>query len=183
MFSLGEMPARCPLIPEAEEMVRDNKKSLKKIIIIATLFPAAIYLAFTFLIISISGNETTEAALTGLSQFLGNGVVSIALFIGVVTTFTAFIAEGLLLKKMFLYDMKIPPFSAWVFACFPPLIVFLLGFHSFIPLISFIGGVFLSIDGMLILLMYRKVGGRKIIAYPLIAFFVLAIMYAIKYFA
>ena len=178
MFSLWGVG----LIPETEEMLRGNKKSLKKVIIISTLIPATIYILFIFLILGISGIHTTESALTGLKSFLGRGIISIALFIGVITTFTAFMAQGLLLKKVFIYDMGIKNFPAWIFTCFPPLILFLLGFNSFISLISFIGGVLLSIDGILILLMYKKIGGKKIIIYPLMLVFVFGIIYSLVYF-
>jgi len=170
------------LIPEIEEMVIGNKKSLKKIIIAGTLISATFYFLFIFLILGITGAQTTQSALTGLENLLPKSIVSIALLIGVITTFIAFIAQGLLLKKVFMYDIGIPEFPAWVIVCFVPLALFLLGFNSFIPLISFVGGFLLGIDGILILLMYKKIGGKKIIIYPLILFFVLAIIYSIVYF-
>lgn len=170
------------LIPEIEEMVAGNKKTLKRIIIISTALAALFYLAFIFVILGITGSHTTESALVGLKGPLGGILISAALFIGVISTFIAFIAQGLLLKKVFMYDMGIKEFPAWVFSCFPPFILFYLGFNSFIPLISFIGGVLLSIDGILILLMYRKIGGRKIIIYPFVVFFVLGVVYELVYF-
>ncbi|OGZ69432.1 MAG: hypothetical protein A3F47_01720 [Candidatus Staskawiczbacteria bacterium RIFCSPHIGHO2_12_FULL_38_11] len=170
------------LIPETEEMVPGRKKSLRKIIIISILIPAVIYLLFIFLILGISGSSTTESALLGLKDFLGGPIISIALFIGVITTFTCFINQGLLLKKVFIYDMGLKEFPAWVLVCWVPLILFFLGFNSFIALISFVGGVLLSIEGILILLMYKKIGGNKIIIYPLAIFFIVGIIYSIVYF-
>ena len=170
------------LIPEVEEMLRGNKKSFKKVIIISTLIPAVIYIAFIFLILAITGKQTTDSALLGLKNVIGSGILSIALFIGVISTFIAFIAQGLLLKKVLMYDVGIKEFPAWAFVCFTPLILFLMGFNSFIPLISFIGGFLLSIDGILILLMYKKIGGREIVIYPLMLVFVLGIIYSVVYF-
>ncbi len=165
------------LIPEVEEMLRGNKRSFNTVIILGTLIPAALYFLFVVLVLGISGGQTTESALIGLKQFLGNSIVSVALLVGIITTFNAFISQGLLLKKVFIYDMGANEFSGWVLACLPPLILFLLGAHSFIPLLSFIGGALLSIDGILILLMYRKIGGSKFLVYPLMVFFVLAVAY------
>lgn len=169
------------LIPEVEEMVRNKKWSLKKIIITATLIPAIIYLFFIFLVLGITGSQTTESALIGVKNVLGGGITSAILFIGVITTFTAFISHGLFLKKVFMYDLKVKEFPAWIIVCFTPLLLFLLGFNSFISLVSFIGGVLLGIDGILILLMYKKIGGKKIIVYPLTLFFVLGIIYSIVF--
>src|SRR3989344_154696 len=87
-----------------------------------------------------------------------------------------------LLKKMFMYDMNIKEFPAWVFTCFVPLILFLLGFNSFLSLISFIGGVFLGINGIFILLIYNKIGGKKILMYPLALIFILGMIYEMYYF-
>jgi len=170
------------LIPEIEEMVIKNKKSLKRIIIIGTLIPALVYIAFIFLILAISGSQTSQSAFLGLKAFLGWPILTVAFLMGVVTTFIAFIAQGLLLKKVLMYDMGIKEGLAWVLTVFPPFVLFLLGFNSFIGLISFIGGILLSIDGILILLMYRKIGGKKIIIYPLSLFFILAILYQVIYF-
>jgi len=170
------------LIPEVEEMLRGKKKLVKKIVIISTLIPAVIYVLFTFLILGITGSQTTESALTGLKSFLGNSAFIIALFAGVITTFTAFIAQGLTLKKVLIYDMGIKGRQAFIITCFTPLVLFLLGLKSFIPLLSFVGGVLLGVDGILILLMYKKIGGKKIIIYPLSFVFLLGIIYEIVYF-
>ena len=113
---------------------------------------------------------------------LGDGLTSVALFIGVITTFIAFIAQGLLLKKIFIYDMGVKEFPAWVLVCFTPLILFLLGFNSFINLISFVGGILLGIDGLLIMLIYKKIGGRPTVVYPLMLVFILGIAYSVIYF-
>lgn len=167
------------LIPEAEEMIRGHKKSLKGIVIVGTLIPAIIYLSFTFLVLGITGSATTESALIGVSNVLGNGLTSVILFVGVITTFTAFMAQGLFLKKVFVYDLKVNEKVSWVLVCLTPLILFLLGLNSFIPIISFVGGVLLGIDGILILIIYQKIGGKKIVAYPLMAVFVLGIIYTL----
>ena len=178
MFSLWGLG----LIPEVEEMLIGNKKSLKKIIVCSILLAATFYLLFIFLILGISGQKTTEASLIGLKDFLSQDLMTAALFIGVTTTFIAFIALGLLLKKIFMYDMGIKKFHAFLLVCFVPLTLFFMGFNAFMPIISFIGGVLLSIDGILVLLVYRKIGGKKIIVYPLTLIFVLAIIYEIIYF-
>ncbi len=178
------------IIPEIEEMLGRNKKNLKKIIAISILLVAVVYLFFIFLILGITGPDTTETALTGLKNFLGSGcpgcppgrLFSFSLFLGVLTTSTASVMLGLTLKKVFMYDSGIKKNYAWIFTCFTPLLLFLLGLKSFIPVISFVGGVLLGIDAILILLMYRKIGGRKVIIYPLSLVFLIGIIYGIVHF-
>ena len=171
------------LIPEVEEMLEGEKKALKWIIPVAILIPIIIYLFFIYLILGITGPETTDSALTGLRNVLGDGIVSLALLLGLLTTFTSFIALGLTLKKVFWYDLKMGKNLAWAITCFIPLFLFLIGIKQFIPVISFIGAVMLGLDGILILLMYQKIkSGKKLLIYPLILIFLLGIFYEVIYF-
>jgi tyrosine-specific transport protein len=178
MFSLWGVG----LIPEVEEMVIGNKGSIKKVIIFATVIPVIFYLLFTFLILSITGFQTTESAFIGLKNFFGAGPMIIIFLAGMFTTITAFITQGLTLRKVFAYDLKINDSQAFIITCSVPLILLLMGVNAFIPLLSFVGGFLLGIDGILILLMYKKIGGKNIIIYPLSLIFLAGIIYEIVYF-
>ena len=171
------------LIPEIEEMLGKEKKLLKKIIPAAIFIPIVAYVLFIFLITGITGSATSEEAITGLRDFLGDGIINFALFFGLLTTFTSFIILGLTVRKVFHYDLKISKRLAWAITCFVPLFFFLIGLKDFIPVIAFVGGVFIGIDGILIIMMYQKVK-RKIplFTYPLLLLFVLGIIYQIVYF-
>jgi len=172
------------LIPEVEEMLGKDKNKLLKIIPIAILIPAAIYLSFIFFVLGITGTGTTEDALPGLKAVLGDGVVFLAISFGLVTTFTSFVALGLTLKKVFWYDFKIPKKTSWAITCFLPLILYLAGFQDFIVVIGVIGGIMLAIDGILIMLMYKKIRpDRVFIVYPLILVLLGGIIYSIIFFS
>jgi len=170
------------LIPEAEEILEGKKHLFKKAIIISLLIPIFIYLFFIYLILGITGSQTTETALAGLENFLDKRMISLALFFGILTTFTSFIALGLTLKNVFSYDLKINKNLAWFITCFIPLILFLIGIKKFIPVISFVGGIMLGIDGILILLMYKKIRPKNFLIYPLFLILLFGIIYQIIYF-
>jgi len=170
------------LIPEVEEMLGEKKELIRKIIPIAILIPIFVYLFFIYLILGITGPQTTESALVGLRNFLGNGIVSLGFLFGLLTTFTSFIALGLTLQKVFWYDLKIEKNIAWAITCFIPLVLFLIGIKQFIPVISFVGATMLGIDGILILLMYRKINPKNLLVFPLISVFFAGIIYEIIYF-
>jgi len=176
------------LIPEVEEMLGEKKEVIRKIIPVSILIPIFVYLFFIYLILGITGPQTTESALVGLRNFLGNGIVSLGFLFGLLTTFTSFIALGLTLQKVFWYDLKIEKNIAGAITCFIPLILFLIGIKQFIPVISFVGTTMLGIDGILILLMYKKqVKNQKskvksLLVYPLILVFFAGIIYEIIYF-
>jgi len=170
------------LIPEIEEMIIGNKKNLKKIITISTIVISVFYLFFILLILGITGKMTDQTALTGLKNFIGDEMVLLSLFIGALVTIIAFVAQGVVFKKTLMFDLKIKHWQAFVITCCVPLILFLLGLKSFIPLLSFVGGILLGIDGILILLMYKKIGGKKIVIYPMSIVFLLGVIYEILYF-
>lgn len=170
------------IIPETEEMLRGDKKRFKKIIAYSVIGVSIFYFLFVCLILSISGSSTTQTALTGLEKFLGRQFLPVALIAGALATFTAFITQATILKKIFIYDLKMRPWQAFVITCFTPLILLLSGFNSFIQLISFIGGALVGVDGIFILMMYKKTGGKNAIIYPLALIFLLGIVYEIFYF-
>lgn len=170
------------IIPEVEEMLRGNKKIIKKVIVAGILIPAVVYIIFTFGVLSISGSQTTEIAFLGLKDFLGPKVIILGFILGAITTFVGFVISGLTLRKILNYDLGVKKLHAFLITCSVPLILFLLGLNSFVQLVSFIGGVLLGIDGIFILLMYKKIGGKNIVVYPLSLIFLLGIIYEIYYF-
>ncbi|MGB9911145.1 MAG: aromatic amino acid transport family protein [Microgenomates group bacterium] len=171
------------LVPEIEEMLKEEKKLLNKVIFISLLIPLIIYLFFVITILGITGKETTPSALPGLKNYLGDGVVTLTLIFGLVTTFTSFISLGLTLKRVFSYDLKIPSFVSWLITCFVPYFFYFIGIKNFISLISFLGAVFLGIDGVLILLMYKKINpAKKNLVYLLSLVFIFGVIYEFIYF-
>jgi amino acid permease len=169
------------LVPEIEEMLKGKKEYLKKTILLSVLIPVFVYLFFIYLVLGISGPQTTESALGGLKNFLDEKTISLLLFFGILTTFTSFITLALTLKKIFWYDLKIEKNLSFFLASFIPLFLFLFGFNRFISIISFVGGIALGTDGILILLMYKKRKPKAKIIYPLILIFLFGIFYEIIY--
>lgn len=170
------------LIPEVEEMLIGKKHLIKKVVIIATLIPALFYVLFVLLVLSISGAHTSDSALVGLKFFLGDWAIMAALFAGVLSTFVAFVAQGFLLERTLILDLGIKKWQAFSMAVLTPLILFMLGVKSFIPLVSVLGGVLIGVSGILVLMMYKKIGGKKIVIYPLSLVFIAGIIYQIFYF-
>lgn len=176
-------------IPEAEEMMGENKKLLKIVLPVATIIPIFIYIFFIFLILGITGVQTTEFALDGLKGILGGKLFAIAMLLGTITTFTAFIAVGFGFKRFLCLDSKIGHNLSWAIACFVPLILFFIGVKNFIPLVSFMGGVLLGMEGILIVLMYQSLylrgnpAAKKIylLTIPLVLIFFAGIIYEIVY--
>ena len=170
------------LIPEIEEMLRKKKQLLKKVIFASILMAICFYLFFIYLVLGILGENTSEYALPTLKNVLDPWLFSFLLLLGILTTFTSFVPLGLTLKKILYFDLKIPPKTSFFITCFLPLFLYFIGIKKFIPVISFVGGITLAIDGILILLMYNKIKPkRKFLVLPLIFIFLGGIIYSLIY--
>jgi tyrosine-specific transport protein len=171
------------MIPEIEEMLGQNKNLLKRVIFTSVLISALVYLFFIFMVLGISGPLTTIDAISGLKGFLGGKTLVLGLLLGLVTSFTSFLALGLTLRKVFSYDLGFNKNLAFLLVCLVPLAMFLAGLQDFLKVISLVGGVMLGVEGTLILLMYNKIKPeKKWLIYPLILIFLLGIGYEIVYF-
>jgi amino acid permease len=171
------------MIPEIEEMLAEKKeKLLKKVVFWSMAISGIFYLLFTILVSGISGPITTVDAFSGLKPFLGAGVAALGFFLGIITIFTSFAAVGMTLEKVFRYDFKIPKKAAFLLVCGVPLILFFCGMTNFLKIISLVGGAMMGIEGILIILMYRKIYPKKYWVYPLIMVFLGGIIYEIIYF-
>ena len=152
LFALGGMS----FIPVLEDLLAGQTKKLKSVIIIGTLIPALVYLIFIALVLGVNGNATTADALTGLKTVLGSTVLIAGFLVGIIATFTSYLTVGQTLKETFWYDLKFSHFTAWVIACFVPLILYLVGLKNFISIIGFVGAITFATDGILVFLIYLK---------------------------
>jgi len=190
LFSLGG----AALIPEVVEIMSKQPNNVKKLIPLSSLIVAITYLIFIVLVLGVTGQNTTNEAIAGLKSFLGNDIIALGLFFGVLTTFTSFITLGLTFKKILWYDLKINPKFSWLIVSLLPPTLYILGLKDFIKIIGLIGGVLLGAEGIIIILAYLKSKKQssnipawslnlpKTIIYSLILFLTLGIGYEIFYF-
>jgi len=181
-------------VPEIIEGFKLTGKKYKKIIIIGTLIPAVLYLLFTFVVIGVTGPDTTSAAVDGLIPYLGKTVILLGAVFGLFAVMTSFFILGLSLKKVLWYDYRINKNVSWFLVCFIPLLGFLLGLREFIPIISFAGTILGAVEGTSIVLIYKKakkMGNRdpeynlkipNFFIYLLVGVFLLGLVYQIIYF-
>jgi tyrosine-specific transport protein len=137
-------------IPEMEMELKNNKKLLRKAIIIGTLIPFVVYLLFMIAVVGVTGINTSEIATIGLGQKLGEVMVLLGNLLPIFTMSTSFFILGLALKWMFHYDYKMPNSLAWAITCFVPLALFLIGARSFISVIGITGAIAGGMEGILL---------------------------------
>jgi len=150
-------------VPEIERILI-NKKSLKKIIIIAISFAVFIYLLFGLIVSLVSGPKTSQEAFSGLVPVLGSKMLILGGLFGIFSISTSFLILGNYLKNTLVFDCHIPYSLSAAIAIFVPVIFFLLRIGNFISIISFVGVFVGLIEGTMISFLWkraRKVGNRK----------------------
>lgn len=152
------------VIPEMEEILRDEHKNLKKSIITGSLIPFFVYLLFTTVVVGICGSLTSDDAVAGLAYFLPSWIVNLGAILGVLTMSSSYLILGYVLREVWFRDFGIPKSFAFLLACFPSLILFLFGAKSFIEVLGITGSLMGGLTGILIILMFlraKKMGKRK----------------------
>lgn len=90
---------------------------------------------------------------------------------------------GINVKDILSEDLKVPKFISALVALFAPLIIYFLGVQDFLGVISFTGSIFLGLEGIFVIAMWRKAFPEnkwRALAYPLYAVFLVAIGYEIS---
>ena len=113
------------VIPEMKEELKNNRKLLKKALIIGSIIPIVVYLVLSFAVIGVTGKSTTEIATQGLSS-LGTSALIFGNLFAIISMATAFLVLGLALKWVFEYDYRINKHVAFLLTMAVPFaIVFL----------------------------------------------------------
>ncbi|MDO8436338.1 MAG: aromatic amino acid transport family protein [bacterium] len=145
-------------IPEMLEISkgREEKKNLKKAIILTTAVVIFLYLLFTFAVIGVAGRNVSIDAISGLIPFLGGKIIFLGALAGIITLADSFLVLALYLRNTLIYDFKFSPAISSFISGFSPLFLFLIGFRSFIGTIGFVGTIIGAIEGLIIILIFQR---------------------------
>lgn len=145
-------------IPEVKEELINNRKLMKRAIIIGSIIPIIMYILFALFVIGVTGINTTQIATIGLGNLLGLKMIILGNLFAVFAMFTTFITLAYALKEMFKCDCEFSEISSLVITCFVPLLIFLLirGFAEFTDVIGITGALFGGFEGILIVLIYWR---------------------------
>ena len=158
-----------PAIPLMNEELKNNKKYLKKAIIIGSLIPLIVYALFALIIVGVTGINTTDGSILGLATILGNKMLILGSIFGILTMATSFIAVSYAITSMYHFDYKLQKKMSSILACFIPMIAALLVISSnvknaFFIVLDITGSFGGSLTGILIILIWwkaKKSGDRK----------------------
>ena len=143
-------------VPETYSVIQNREKTFHQAIILASLIVMAVYVIFTLVVVGVTGRDTTEIATIGLGAALGRPLAILGNLFAIFAMGTSFLMAGVALRDSLRWDYHCPNGLATIFVCGVPLTVFLFGLRSFIGAIDLIGGLFMSGELLLILLMYAR---------------------------
>jgi tyrosine-specific transport protein len=145
-------------IPEMIDIFKtsEEKKKIKKVIIVSTIVVVTLYILFSMAVLGITGGNPSPDTLSGLAPFLDSRIIMLLTLAGVITLADSFLVLGLYFRNTFVHDFKMSKTLASLIACGLPMVLFLIGFRSFIDVIGFVGTVLGAVEGVLLLLIFRK---------------------------
>jgi amino acid permease len=143
-------------IPEVKALLAHKPGGFKQAIRIAGYFSICVYALFAFVVVGVTGANTTQIATIGLGEVLGEYMLILGNVFAVLAMGTSFLITGLALRDSFRWDYKIPGTVATAIVCAVPLIIFLFGIREFIALVDIVGGVFVSTIMFLLILAYWR---------------------------
>src|SRR3989338_4732142 len=162
LFSLSgrvAIPALVDYLKDKPDAVRLVKKS----VIFGTLAPAVLYGLFVVGVLGLSSNVSEDAVSGLIGQAPGWILLAVGI-LGLLSLWSSYIVVGLDINKSLVYDFKLPVWLRFLLVVMAPLLLYLSGFQSFIGLVSFVGGVFLSLEGIFIICMWLK--ANKVLVKP-----------------
>ena len=145
-------------IPEVLDFLKfsQKKNQLKKVIILGTIIVVPFYLIFATVVIGVTGENISQDTLFGLLPALGPKIIIFGVLAALITLADSFLVLGLYLRNTFIYDLKLSKNLAALITCTLPLFLFLVGFRSFITTLGFVGTVVGVIEGIIIILIFKK---------------------------
>ena len=173
LFSLAGRQA----IPD---MVKLNG-NYKKTIFFGVFLSVAVYLLFIFSVLALSP-VITEDAVSGLAGNLpGLLFLGIIGFFGILSLLSSYGTVGRDVYESLEFDLRMPFWLRFLIIVFGPIGFYFAGLQSFIGLVSFVGGIFLALEGIFIVWMWLK-ATQKRISWPvalLLSVFMVALVYEI----
>ncbi len=143
-------------IPEAHSLLKNKDKEFKKVIIKSSLLVMIIYMLFVLIVVGVTGRTTTEIATIGLGLVIGKLMLVLGNLFAILAMGTSFLMAGLSFRDSLRWDFKMNTTVATLIVGFVPFMIFILGLRSFIKAIDIVGGVFVSLEMLVLLLVYWR---------------------------
>ncbi len=147
-------------IPTVHDILGEDRKLLKRTILIAHAVPLIVYILFTLAVVGFMGMGTPEVATLALGKPFA--------LLGMITMFTSYFALSIAMINVFRLDFGFSRLKAWLVTILVPLALFVFmeitKIASFVKILSFGGIISGGLGAILILAMVNEAkenGDRK----------------------
>lgn len=163
---------------------------LRRVIVSGTVLPAILYGGFVLGVAALSPSISPDAV-SGLVASVPVFVILAIGALGMLSLFSSYIVVGLDVYSIMHYDLKFSWLTRVFLVVGGPMFIYLSGFRNFIGLVGFTGGIFLALEGMLVVFMWMRANNiaeapsaifksrLRWVSVPIILVFAAALLYAI----
>lgn len=143
-------------IPAVLSYLRDaTAQRIALAIMLGTAIPIAVYLLFVYGVLAASP-APTEDAITGMVGALPPLIVNFFGALGIISLWSSYIIIGKAVRDSFRRDAHASYTASHAIMAIVPVALYFAGFRNFLQTINIIGGVFLAVESILIVLMWQK---------------------------
>jgi len=179
LFSLAGWTAIEPILEAKERTAKTS--GLRTAMAWGVILSAALYALFVFGIFY-SAPAITDDTLSGLAGW-PPWRINLLFLLGLFAIWTSYVPISVEIKNALVYDIRTHRGLAVIVVVCAPLLLYLLGLQNFIAAIGLAGGVFLSLQYMLIVLVARRTlplrPVARYVAHALVLIFFLAAVYEV----
>lgn len=144
---------------------------------LGTFLPAALYALFVIGVLGISGSVTSDDSVSGIAAVLPWAAIAVSI-LGLLSLWTAYTFLGFEARSILVKDFRLSMSSSAILVSLVPMTLYFLGLNNFLSLIGISGGILLSIESILVILMWQRAVRPRPVAltgsYLLAGVFVLA---------
>jgi amino acid permease len=128
---------------------------IKRAIVWGTIIPSAIYALF-IIGVSLLSNPITKDSVSGLANILPANFMVLVGILGILSLWSSYVAVGFDVHNILRVDLRLVKRLAALAVTILPLVLYFSGLNDFIFLISLIGGVFISLEGLFIIWIWLR---------------------------
>lgn len=154
-------------IPEAHSILNKKGDIFKRSVVTSSLICIVLYALFSLVVVGITGADTTAIATIGLGYKVGPAIKLLGNVFAILAMATGFLMAASSLRDSLKWDFKFLHTPAALFVCTVPLTLYLFGIRQFIMVMDVVGGVFVSLEMLMMVMIYwharqrGKIKGRK----------------------
>jgi len=153
-------------------------QNFQKAIRLGVIIPAIIYIVFVVAVIALSPQGVTPDAVTGLTALPVWGLAAIGI-LGLLAILDSYILLGMEFVGIVSKDIGKPKAISYLLLAIIPIAIYFLGTSDFLVLVGITGGIFLAVESIMVILMGQRAFGSRPSDGPLLAVFILGIIYVI----